>query len=493
MILQRDKKVCVWGTCAPAEKITIEIQGKKAQTAGSAGGDWKAYLEPLCASENEQMTVRTDRECRILHRIAIGEVWLAGGQSNMEFQMRYECHRELAKQDCPNHRLRFYDVPEVCFDGQLEQFDYSRMGIWRSAKREEVEYFSAVGYYFQRALEEQLNVPVGIIGCNWGGTTASAWMSADSVRRAGYPWIEEYDNKVKGMDWEAYWERQAENPMNDRGNPFADAFTELVCPNTVTPEEVEACLGPEYRQMSADSDEMMANAVPGCLYEHMLKKAAPFTIRGFLWYQGESDDVPGRQKMYADMLEALIGDWRKLWQEELPFMIVQLPGWESWLGSCCIDFDTIRKCQEQVANTVPQVYLCSISDAGEQLDIHPKDKRIVGRRLALLARGHVYGQRLLCDAPVAEKIQAEQDQVTVYFRNAGGGLKIVGGKLSAMQVLADGKEIAYRAYIDHDKLILQLPQSVKGGIEIKFAQGAWYRVNLYNDADIPSIPFVLQI
>ena len=239
MILQRGKRICVWGKSEPETTVTVEIQGQKESTIAKENGEWSVWISKLKASEDEVMHISTETEHLQYKDVAVGEVWVAGGQSNMEFWMRYEKHKEESMKELPKNRLRFYDVPEVCFDGQLEIFDYSRQAVWRKATKEDLEYFSAVGYYFQKALEKELNVPVGIIGCNWGGTVACAWMSQETVKKVGPAWIEDYEKQISNLDMKEYWEKQKSNPMNDRGNMFADEFTEFMLPKTRSSEEIQ--------------------------------------------------------------------------------------------------------------------------------------------------------------------------------------------------------------------------------------------------------------
>lgn len=512
MVLQRQKPVHIWGKANAGETVTVTLetqgQGKKkieAEAFADKEGDWRMELPAMEAAENVSLTIlgKDSQESICLSDVAFGEVWLAGGQSNMEFWMRYEKHKEQALADCRNPRVRFFDVPKVCYDGQREDFDYSRVGIWRKADRENLDYFSAVGYYFEKELEKDLDVPVGIIGCNWGGTTASVWMSEETVQRAGQPWISEFEHKTRDLDMEQYWKEQRQNPMNDKGNLF-DPFSEMILPKTLSQEEImrffaEAAekakeMGKEdaveiYREM------VQPQSFPGCLYEHMLKTVAPFSIRGFLWYQGESDDdVPGLNVLYKDMLTGLIADWRALWQEELPFLFVQLPGYETWLMNTAQNhYPVIRQCQQEVADTVKGAYLCSISDVGEEFDIHPKDKKTVGIRLSLLARHYVYGEDLLCDAPRAESVKRDGNKIEIMFAHAGKGLVIEGEKLNAMQVEAEGKEIAFTAKTDGSRLILMLSRTVEEKLKVSFAKTSWYQVNLYNEAHIAAVPFVFCV
>ena len=136
---------------------------------------------------------------------------------------------------------------------------------------------------------------------------------------------------------------------------------------------------------------------PGGLYETMLKKVAPYTARGVIWYQGESDEFHPAE--YGFVFGNMIKGWRALWNEELPFLFSQLAPFEAWLSGTGVAYPELRYQQDQVTKNVPQTYMASIGDAGMQYDIHPKHKRPVGERMAELALGHVYKQPELCKVP----------------------------------------------------------------------------------------------
>ncbi len=515
MVLQREKPVTVWGTADPGAAVTVSIQGRSASTVADAQGNWELQLPALEASGSERLEAVSKEEKICLEDVAVGEVWIAGGQSNMEFPLCYEKHWAQEK-NTENPELRFYDVPEVCYDGQEQDFDYSNMGVWRKADGEDnLKYFSAVAYYFQKAIAENQKVPVGIVGCNWGGTRACAWMNEETVKRVGKPWMELFERDTADLDMEEFWEEQHTNPMNDKGNVNMDPMNAFILSGTPTMEEIVAmarqAMGQAKEAGGTESTENLpemsfeegmakyANTpqpfnFPGCLYEHMVKKASPFTARGVLWYQGESDDVPGMQALYKDMLTGLIGDWREIFRDsELPFYIVQLPGYRSWMMQAGIDFPTIRRCQEEVAESVGGAYLCSISDVGEEFDIHPKDKKTVGNRLALLAEKYTYGEELLADAPVVESASREDGRIVLNFRNAGSGLTVDGDQVSALTLSRDGREIPFEACADGGRLILTPESLPDNSVKVDFAQTGWYRINLYNSAGIPAIPFSVRV
>ncbi len=424
----------------------------------------------------------------MLEDVAVGEVWIAAGQSNMEFWMRYEMHRKEEKALPVNPGIRFFDVPKLAYQGQEEQFDYSQVGLWRKAGPEDLDWFSAVGYFFAKDLSAALEIPVGILGCTWGGTASCSWMSPESVRRTGLPWWESRMAPFAGRDLEEYRRQARFNPANDSGRPFSNPLNEFILPRTPSAAEIEAF------QAAHPADPVWAGvpapqSIPGSLYQHMVKSIAPCSVRGVLWYQGESDEELGQQELYRDMLTALIADWRRLWNSSsLPFLIVQLPGFESWFGYAEQGFPVLRRCQQLVADAGENLYLCSISDAGERWDLHPKDKRTVGHRLALLALGHIYGWNLLCDAPRLESVSRRGREVDLVFAHAEGGLEIRGGALQAMRVHSAGAEVPFDARTEGEHLRLTLAEEA-GPVAMDFAQTPWYQVNLCNRSGIPALPF----
>lgn len=514
MVLQRQKPVAVWGKADPGAKILISIQGKSAEAVADADGAWMTTLPSLEASEQETLLAKSGDMELALTDVAVGEVWIAGGQSNMEFPICYEKHWAREK-DTRDQNLRFYDVPEVCYDGQEKDFDYSKMGVWRKADSEDdLKYFSAVAYYFQKEIAADQKVPVGIVGCNWGGTRSCVWMRKETVERVGKPWMDLFAKDTAGVDMEEFWEKQHTNPMNDKGNVNMDPMNAFILSGTPTMEEIVEMIktamaqqasqagaenGADVPQMSFEegmakyANELQPTVFPGCLYEHMVKKTAPFTARGVLWYQGESDDVPGLQSLYKDMLTGLIGDWRDIWKDaKLPFYVVQLPGYDSWMMQSSLDFPAIRRCQEEVADSVEDVYLCSISDVGEEKDIHPKDKKTVGHRLALLARKYTYGEELLADAPVLKKAERNGEKIVLTFANAGEGLRIAGDQVAALSITKEKEEIPFTAEAEGSCLVLTPDTLPEDSVKVDLAQTGWYQINLYNSADIPAIPFSVR-
>lgn len=489
MVIQREKPFVIWGTGKPGQEVTVSIQGKTGRAHILPDGTWKAVLPALHTSDEELLSISTEDESLTFQKVAVGEVWLAGGQSNMEFHMRYDADKASELSDCKNANIRFFDFPEISYPEQLTDFDYSRFGYWRTCDEENLEYFSAVGYYFAKRLQNELTIPVGIIGCNYGGSPSCAWLSEETVQKTGPVWLEEFKNGLAGIDIESYKKEFRSNPMNDRSDPFSDPFGEMMLYPTTREFQLELMsrAPADYGGTKGPYDPWR----PCGLFETMLKPLVPYGIRGFLWYQGESDDA--HAELYKNMLTALINEWRGLWREQLPFLLVQLAPFEAWLDCHGTHFPELRSHQEQVADNLPDVYMASIGDVGMRYDIHPKKKQPVGTRLALLALGHVYKKDIVCDAPRAAMISGN-DEVVIEFEHAKN-LSCGSDSINALSVYGDGQPIDdFTARLDGSCIILSGSEiSQAQQIRVSFAKTDYYEVNLYNEAGIPAVPFELVL
>ncbi len=493
MVLQRNKPVPVWGEGNPGETVKVTFDGNTVQTTVDENGSWKVELPPHEAGKGYELTVWSAGESLHFTEVSVGEVWLAGGQSNMEYLMGFEKHyeEELGKERTQD--IHFFDYPEVSYEGEMEDFHYTTEGFWRDCTDEDLQFYSAVGYYFAKELQADLDVPIGIIGCNWGGTPACAWMDPERLMGTeGEAWVTEYEEAIRDLDVESYKEAFVKNPQNDRTRQIVDPFNLKIVKEGISREEQEALMK-MMENMGAGAAVFTEGPYwerrPGGLYETMLKKVVPYALRGVIWYQGETDG-DSHPDAYASVFSSLIENWRELWGEELPFLFVQLAPFGRWLQCIGEPYAIVREQQEKVADTVPGTWMASIGDAGMEWDIHPKDKKPVGERLALLARGHVYGESILCDAPKALSASRDDGDLVISFEN-GEGLHIHGDKVNALSVKGpDGviREVD-RACVHGSRLRLL---GAADAVEVIFAKGDYYEVNLYNGADIPALPFRLK-
>lgn len=516
MVLQRGKPVKIWGKAVSGALVEVEIQGKQVQTTVKSDGTWQAQLSELEASECETMKVTCGEEELTLNDVAVGEVWLAGGQSNMEFFMRYDRDLKEVVKTCENPKIRFYDYPEISTERQRQTKTYLDFGFWRVCDSENLQYYSAVGYYFAKYLQEALDVPVGIVGCNWGGTRACCWMDEASVMRYGAIWQEEYETGLANIrDLKAAEAAYENNPICDRTRAFSDPFMDRMLYG-LSREELEMFSMKMNDPSGADFE--FFNQIgpwsewrPSGLYHTMLEHVSPYTVRGVLWYQGESDDI--HADLYESMLTGLIRCWRSLWGEELPFIIVQLAPYGEMMPPGGKFYPILRCAQENVSKSEPSVYMAVTGDVGHDFDIHPKEKQPVGRRMALLARGHVYGEDILCEAPAVADVVRTGSEIKITFDHADGGLTLKGDTVNALAIRVDGAQAQipadhYSARIEGTQMIIRFDEDVlkdestmKGddvqtddaAVVVEFARTPYFEVNVYNASDIPVRPFEVKV
>lgn len=433
MVLQRDRPIVVFGTGMPGTPISVALapapattsekpvdrSGKtrppsapsnvhdpddhavNAATTIDVQGDWSVRLPALPAGGPYTLTVCDGEESIICHDVLIGEVWLAGGQSNMELELRNSLHPADVIAASQDSMLRYYNTPKT---GEVD-IPAEDASHWSVAGPDTIGVMSAVAYYFAVALRTELgpDVPVGIVDCYVGGTSVTCWMSEERLRStpAGRGYLSRYRTQIAGKtDAQCRAEYAAWQRESDRWNgAIADA---RAANPDVTWDELNERFGacPWPPPMTPFSQFR-----PTGPFEAMLRRVAPYTIRGFLWYQGEEDEA--RCNDYRQLLGQMIDEWRELWTTEasqstdaapapLPFLVVQLPRWidktVDRAGTDLRHWAVIREAQQDAADTIANVHLTVTFDCGEYDNIHPLDKRTVGERLAAGALRHVYGR-----------------------------------------------------------------------------------------------------
>ncbi len=513
MILQREKHIPVWGSACPGETITVSIQGLEAAAAADDNGRWQVKIGPLHTSFRETMTITASAERIDLTNVQIGEVWLAAGQSNMEFQMRYDADLETEKEICTNENVRFFDYPKVVYREQIEEADYRKnFAQWRTADPENIEWFSAAGYYFAKEIQHKYQIPVGIIGCNWGGTPACAWMNEDFIRQGGGSvYLDEYRASLASLDPAAYEKAFRNDPASWKLDPFADPFNDLLMKGMGIAEVIKTLTGQEIDESMLDFSAAQpvlgpkTPQRPACLYDSMLSAVAPYGLRGILFYQGESDG-DRHPEVYESLFPALISNYRSLWGEDLPFMFVQIAPFGHWMNCIGEPYVKIREAQQKASETIPLTGMAVISDIGMELDIHPKKKQPVGLRLALLAENKVYGEDVLCEAPSLVSVTEQDGTLILRFANSGTGLYLADhtpdgaktdpGKIGGLELFIGEEKMnmdLVSAEAHEDTVILkglQLP--VREPVTVQLGCTGWYRINLYNSADLPARPAAVR-
>lgn len=536
MLLQRDKKIVLWGDAKPDTTVTVvlrrEGQGTVStdcpantnpvacgESTADENGKFRVTLPPREAGEGYQLHVTfgsaPGASIRLDH-IGFGDIWLAGGQSNMEFFLKYDKDWENTKKLPRNPHIRMYNVPQRAFEGHTSH-NKTGCGYWFDNSDPAVETFSAPAYSFARHIQTAIGVPVGIIGCNWGGSTASAWVEEEALAAPPLDrYLKEYREAVADIPSEKLTaDSLAAWSFEDSAKHYAD-FEPLLYGR-------DRDWQLNYMKIHAGEPVVPMGPWnfnrPAGLYHTMLSGLIPFSVKGVLWYQGESD-AGDRAFMYDRLLTALIENWRREWNDDFPFLIVQLAPFGQWLDCDSQGYTTVREKQAAVSANVPDVYMATIMDLGSYYDIHPKEKMEVGRRLALLARGHVYGEKdLLCDPPEAVSAAWINDsQIGVTFRY-GDGLH-TDGKTSDWRVSRQKPELLHsekpaaeggavrqdvraqkqdiepaKVTVEDDRVILTLPDLSPDGRSPVWVSLGWddyAEIHLFNRAGLSAAPFCIK-
>ncbi|MCD7708476.1 MAG: sialate O-acetylesterase [Clostridiales bacterium] len=424
MVLQRGKQIAVWGE-TDEENVRAKITedgGNELCIARAATSDGKfcVCLPPMEAGGPYELTVSDGREKIKFSDVMIGEVWLAGGQSNMELELSNSAEGEEELSKIEGENVRYYYVPKEPWEND-ELKKKEEESTWERPDAEASKKWSAVAFHFAKNVSRKLGVTVGIIGCNWGGTSASCWISRhkqlESQKTDSY--VREYDEIVEHQDMDEYlrerehylayqaeFDKNVSNYYATHENPTWDEALELFGEN-LYPGPV----GPynEHR--------------PAGLYEVLLKKVCPYSLRGFLYYQGEEDDR--KPDTYYELLRALIEQWREDWEDDsLPFLIVQLPGFANVGEKDFKNWPLIRDAQMRAYETVKNTGIAITIECGEYGNIHPTKKETVGKRLALQALCHVYHQIGEGEAagPMYDSCYVAGNCLMIKIKNCPGGL-----------------------------------------------------------------------
>ena len=466
-VLQCDKPVPVWGRAAAGEPITVAFRGQTAHTTADAGGHWRVDLKPLAASAAAGELTVTGKNTLTLRDVVVGEVWLASGQSNMEWPVNLarDAVNEMAAANFP--LIRHLKVEHA---SGPKPADTVKTSGWQSASPQTVGGFTAVGYFFARELHRKLGVPVGIIHSSWGGTAIESWLSDDARQATSLAGTLDARWKQALSEWPP--DRVARYPAAMAAWQKADAEAKASHTKNLLP----------WPQPPATDD---SPALPGGPFNAMIAPLQPGAIRGILWYQGESNVEHSAE--YAELFTRLIRSWRSGWgQPELPFYFVQLPNYADGAPDG-IAWSKLREAQAK-ALALSETAMAVTIDVGEPENLHPTNKADVGRRLALIALAKTYGEAGAWSGPQFARAVREGAAMRVTFHSFTG-LTARGGTVSALQ-LAGADRIFHSAEgkIEHDTLLVS-SRAVANPVAVRYAWSNAPAANLFNAAGLPAAPF----
>jgi sialate O-acetylesterase len=467
MVLQQNQSVPVWGWSGAGDAVTVSFGGRPASTHAGADGKWLVKLGKLQASARPQSLVVTRSSPAAfpgttdglspqvysitLTNILVGEVWLASGQSNMEKPIgaqpgqkpTFNAEAELAAANYPN--LRLFHVQKSLAATPLA--DLTKFYPWQACNSNALDstHFSAAAYFFGREIHTNLNVPVGLIESDWGGTRIEPWTPP-----AGFAAVP----SLAGL-----------------------------------------------AQTKITSTNKLSNTHPTVLYNAMIAPLAGFALRGAIWYQGESNlmgtNANNNYRLYPDLMAALVGGWRQVWGEgNFPFYFVQIAPFKYYGGKLrrvnspemLPEFWTL---QSRAARHIKNTGMAVTTDLVDNLDdIHPRDKASVGHRLALLALDETYEKEVVSSGPVFRKMKIVGDHAVLKFNHAHGGLISQDNRPLTWFTLAgaDGKFVPATAKIVGDTVAVSAAGIAKP-VAVRFAWDETAQPNLANAAGLPAEPF----
>ncbi len=453
MVLQQGIAAPVWGTAGPGEEITVAVLDQKKTARAGADGRWTVKLDPLKAGGPLELTV-AGKTTVTLEDVLVGEVWVASGQSNMQWSVKQSGNpdQEIAAADHP--KLRLFHVPRVPADQPARDVNAK----WEVCSPQSVAGFSAVAYYFGRELRKSLDVPIGLIHTSWGGTAAELWTS----RRV-------FEGHEGLKDYVVFYQKRRETHAAQVAKLKEDS------------EKAKAEGKPAPKALGNFMDA-------SCLYNGMIAPLIPYGIKGAIWYQGESN--AGNAAGYRTLFPAMIKNWRDDWgQGDFPFLFVQLanfmarkpePSESNWAE--------LREAQTRTLS-LPNTGMAVIIDIGDAKDIHPKNKQDVGKRLALWAQAKVYGKDVVPSGPLYESMKVDGSRARISFKHAGSGLEARGGKLAGFAVAGEDRKFVWaEASIEGDEVVVSSP-AVRAPVAVRYAWADNPDCNLYNKEGLPASPF----
>ncbi|MEO6876290.1 MAG: sialate O-acetylesterase [Opitutaceae bacterium] len=466
-VLQRDQALPVWGRATPGEHVTVTFHDQTIGTTTAADGRWMVYLDAVPASAEPAELVVTGKNTLTVKDVLVGEVWLASGQSNMEWPLKSAANgeREVATANYP--QLRLYSVLRTVAEQPAE----TATGSWQPCTPESVKMFSAVAYFFGRDLQRKLGVPVGIIGTYWGGTPIESWMSNSTLRSmAAWPAIDARWLKDSANFSERLAQYTAKRAAWDKANAVANATK---TPNPLSWPAPPIGPGTPYAL--------------SVLFNAMIAPLQPYALRGVIWYQGEQNWP--RPEEYAGLFPAMIRSWRAQWgQGDFPFYFVQLANFTVVNDPTHRAWARLRDAQAS-ALALPATGMAVTIDIGNPKSIHPLNKQDVGRRLALIAKTQVYNIPGDFSGPRFAYVTGEPSAIRVHFTHAAMGLIAAGKPVQSLEVAgADQKFYPATGKIERDTLLVSSPQ-VKVPLAVRYAWSNAPMANLYNGAGLPAVPF----
>jgi sialate O-acetylesterase len=423
MVIQQQSPVPIWGWSHPTQEVVIKVSWDTTtyRTKSANTTEWRTFIYSPGAGGPHTITIKAGWEERVITDVMSGEVWLCSGQSNMEWGMHAATDGKAATEQVNDPNIRLFQVSKVAADAPQLRGE----GAWKVCDKEAVRYFSAVGYFFAKRLNTQLNVPIGIISAAWGGTPAEAWIPKSLV--FGDPVL-----------------RTAAEKLTD-DKPW--------CPTK-----------------------------PEVVYNGMLHPLVPFRIAGVLWYQGEANvESPST---YKPLMEVLIKDWRREFQHDFPFYYVQIA---PFAGYGELPSGALMREQQTKMLEISKTGMVVVTDVVDDVnDIHPKFKKPVGERLANVALSDHYGKGgIASKSPIFREMKIEKGKARISFDNILTGLTSRGAEPNEFMIAGEDKKFYPAKAKIEGKTVVLSAKEVKMPVAVRYAFKNGSLPNLFSNEGLP--------
>jgi sialate O-acetylesterase len=482
MVLQSGKPIKIWGMAGAGEQVTVTFDNQKKQTTANTLGAWEVILKPLAPSSIPANLTIAGTNIITVNNILVGEVWVCSGQSNMDMTVakedRYWCGvineaDEVASANYP--LIRVFDTDFT--PAATLQEDVS--GKWEIVSPKTVGHLSAAAYFFARELQRKIKVPIGLITTAYGASTAEAWISEDALNKVPVckPLVDSFKAKLHKY-------------LTD-----TIAQTKYLIAREKWKQDVNSAKaeGKNAPKAPKNPDPVQDQHNASVLWNGMVNHLVFYSIRGALWYQGESNSPTA--KIYRQLMETLITDWRKQWaQGNFPFIYVQLAN----IGKT---YDSIpakggaeaikREAQLQnlsLENTAMVVAIDN-ADSADMNNVHPKNKQEIGRRLALAALATTYGEKIEYSGPVYEKMEIDGNAITLYFKHTGTGLIAKNGELKGFAIAGTDKKFVWATARIKGNTVIVSADGITNPVAVRYGWSNNPQTSLYNKEMLPASPF----
>lgn len=436
MILQRDQPIHIWGKAEPGVPILVTFLLQNKKTVALADSSWDIYLQPEgVVKEASKLIVESNDVKKVYENVLVGDVWLCIGQSNMQFMMQQEMHYKKELMNAKQPLLRFYKPTYIGQDVynqkytdsmlvRLNKEDFFSKTKWSQSDSSSISNITAVGYYFGKTILDQTNIPIGLVNLSIGGAPIETFISENVLKNDTRT-----ANKIKG-NWlynetlPAWVRIRGQQNVGDIANAPIDEY------------------GPDHCFK------------PGFAFNAGIKPLTKYPLKGILWYQGESNaqEIESVNE-YDALITLMVNDYRLQWaQPNLPFYYAQLSSIDT-LNYKSQLWPNFRDNQRKFEQNMPYSGMAVTSDIGLKNDVHPKNKKLVGERLALIALHKNYSKNIIASGPLPIKANFINYKSRIKFNHAKAGLKTTGAN-SVNGFSIDGVH-AIEASIHKNKIIIK--------------------------------------